>query len=263
MIRCNQIKASQQILLLLKNDLVDVIQEMDPLFLGQMWKLSLVLHGFDRRAPQLQAVSTVLGSMRLYSQIRHGRESPPVAILNCVLGVEEADFRTTMQLGFRESLKALEDKVIRKNMVLLKLWSTYAQYFCKPYVKPLLSTPAPPPKYSTKAARHCASVSEPHKRVRDHIQGDIMLLKFNQVWQQCYNPEKLPPSQWRQSSVCLRISHHYAYAAFWVCGEPDLAENMARNVIEHTQPDLTPHPVWNSSTMAFTVARKIIATIQQ
>ncbi|RFN51772.1 hypothetical protein FIE12Z_3975 [Fusarium flagelliforme] len=237
MIRCNQIKASQQILLLLKNDLVDVIQEMDPLFLGQMWKLSLVLHGFDRRAPQLQAVSTVLGSMRLYSQIRHGRESPPVAILNCVLGVEEADFRTTMQLGFRESLKALEDKVIRKNMVLLKLWSTYAQYFCKPYVKPLLSTPAPPPKYSTKAARH--------------------------FWQQCYNPEKLPPSQWRQSSVCLRISHHYAYAAFWVCGEPDLAENMARNVIEHTQPDLTPHPVWNSSTMAFTVARKIIATIQQ
>jgi hypothetical protein len=90
-----------------------------------------------------------------------------------------------------------------------------------------------------------------------------MLLKFNRVLHQCVNPEKMPPRLWRQSDVCVRISHCFAYAAFWVCGQTDLAQHMAREITEHTQPGLAPHPAWNSKTMAFIIASNILAAIHR
>ncbi|RGP67946.1 hypothetical protein FSPOR_5607 [Fusarium sporotrichioides] len=267
MLRCNQTKAAQNILDGLSNYLAGFINQIDPLFLGRIWKLALLLHSLDRRAPQLQAVSTIFGSMRVDLHIEGEHESPLSAILDCIIDVEEADFRSTMQLGFRETLKTLDHKLTEENMMVLKLWSTYAQYFCKQYTKsakrkPLFSVPSSPTKSSIKAARQHASLSMPYERLRENIRSDIMLLKFNQVWQQCYNPEKMSPRLWRQSDICVCISHYYAYATFWVCGQTDLAQNMARNIVADTQPALTSHPVWNSKTMAFTAASKIIATAQ-
>jgi hypothetical protein len=265
MLRCNQTKAAQRLLTELNNDLVDFVHQMNPLFLGKIWKLALLLHGLDRRAPQLRATSTIIGSMRFDSYIKYGRDSPLAAILDCILGVEETDFRNTMRLGFQETLKTLDQKATEDNIMVLNLWSTYAQYFCKPYVKAskrksLFSVLAPPPKSSIKAARKQASQSLPYERLRENMRSDIMLLKFNQVWQQCYNPNTMSPRLWRQSEVCVRISHYFAYAAFWVCGQTDLAQEMAHNIIEDTQPGLTPNPAWNSKTMAFAVASKILAT---
>jgi hypothetical protein len=54
--------------------------------------------------------------------------------------------------------------------------------------------------------------------------------------------------------------HLQRYKLFWVCDKTDLTQKMARNIIEDTQPGLTPNPAWNSKTMAFAVASKILAT---
>ncbi|KAH7256063.1 hypothetical protein BKA59DRAFT_450154 [Fusarium tricinctum] len=54
--------------------------------------------------------------------------------------------------------------------------------------------------------------------------------------------------------------HLQRYKLFWVCDKTDLTQEMARNIIEDTQPGLTPNPAWNSKTMAFAVASKILAT---
>ncbi|KAG5785896.1 hypothetical protein H9Q73_000477 [Fusarium xylarioides] len=264
MLRCNQTKVAQLLLINLVNNLEGFIDEMNPLFLGRIWKLAMLLHGFDRRAPHLQAVATVIGRMRNDSYTIYGPKNPVADILNCIMGVEEADFRITIQIGFQDTLKSLDDKVSDENIMTLNLWSTYAQYFCKPYVKPvkrkpLSSSPAPQPKTFTKAKRKSASESPPYERLRDSIRSDVLLLKLKQVRERCFNSERISSEQWRQSDACVRVSHYFAYTAFWVCGETDEAADMARDIIQQTQPIMASHPVWTSRAMAFTVASRIRA----
>ncbi|KAH7234660.1 uncharacterized protein BKA55DRAFT_543845 [Fusarium redolens] len=240
MLRCNQIRAAQKILNDLNNDLESFVDQMDPLFFGKIWKLAMLLHGLDRRAPHLQAVSTVLGRMRDDSYTTYGPENPLADILDCILDVEETDFRITIRIGFQETLKTLDHKVSDENIMMLNLWSTYAQYFCKPYVKtvkrkPLSSSPTrQQPKSSIKAARKSASESPPYERLRENIRSDILLLKFKQVRQRCYSPEMIPPELWRQSDACVRVRHYFAYATFWVCGETVQAQDTARDIIQDT-----------------------------
>ncbi|KAI1043776.1 hypothetical protein LB505_012462 [Fusarium chuoi] len=264
MLRCNQVNAAQLLLINLFNDLEGFIDQMDPLFLGRIWKLAMLLHGFDRRAPHLQAVSTVLGRMRNDSYTIHGTENPVADILDCIMGVEEADFRITIRIGFQDTLKSLDDKVSDENILTLNLWSTYAQYFCKPYVKPvkrkpLSSSPAPQPKTLTKAKRKIASESPPYERLKDSIRSDILLLKLKQVRERCFSSEIISSEQWRQSDACVLVSHYYAYTAFWVCGETDEAAGMASHIIQQTQPVISTHPVWSARAMTFTVASRIRA----
>ncbi|KAI3580407.1 hypothetical protein IWW34DRAFT_737247 [Fusarium oxysporum f. sp. albedinis] len=264
MLRCNQIKAAQLLLNHLIHDLEGFIDQMDPLFLGRIWKLAMLLHGFDRRAPHLQAVSTVLRRMRNDSYTIYGPESPVADILDCIMGVEETDFKITIRIGFQETLKSFDDKVSDENIMTLNLWSTYAQYFCKPYVKPvkrkpLSSSPAPQPKTLPKAKRKSASESPPYERLKDSIRSDILLMKLKQVRAGCFNSERISSEQWRQSDACVRVSHYFAYTAFWVCGETDEAADMARDIIQQSQPIMAAHPVWSGRAMAFTVANRIRA----
>ncbi|KAF4446958.1 subunit P of phosphatidylinositol N-acetylglucosaminyltransferase [Fusarium austroafricanum] len=263
MVRCNQVKAAQQMLDGLESDLVGFLNEMDPLFVGKIWRLALVLQGLGRRAPRLQAMETILGRMRIDSHMTYGSDSPSSAILDCILDVEEKDFRLTMRLGFQETLKVLDHKGSDANTTTLSLWSTYSQYFCKPYTKwikrkPLDSTPSRPPKSASKAARKVASESPPQERLRESIRCDILLLKFDQVKMQCYNTNGLSPIQ---SDACVLINHYFAYAAYWICSDTERAERMAHDIINETRNFLTAPPVWTIKTMAFCVASKILAEI--
>ncbi|KAF5586329.1 subunit P of phosphatidylinositol n-acetylglucosaminyltransferase [Fusarium pseudocircinatum] len=268
MLRCNQIRAAQLLLSELDNGLEGFVDQVDPLFLGKIWKLAMLLHGLDRRAPHLQALSIVLGRLRDNAYTKYGPKNPVADILDCILDVAEADFRITIRIGFQATLKSLDDKISDDNIMTLNLWSTYAQYFCKPYVKPvkrkpLSSSPAPQPKTLTKTARKSASETPPYERLEDSIRSDILFLKFNQVWHECHNPERMSPELWRQSEACLRISHYYAYSAFWVCGKTIIAQKMAQDIIQDARPILASQAVWTSRAMAFTVASRISAGIHR
>ncbi|KAF4499525.1 subunit P of phosphatidylinositol N-acetylglucosaminyltransferase [Fusarium agapanthi] len=136
LLRCNQIRVAQLLLNELENELEGFVDQVDPLFLGKIWKLAMLFHGLGRRAPQLQALSIVLGRLKDNAYTRYGPENPVVDILDCILDVAETDFRLTIRIGFQATLKSLDDKVSDENIMTLNLWSTYAQYFCKSYVKP-------------------------------------------------------------------------------------------------------------------------------
>ncbi|RSM17155.1 hypothetical protein CDV31_004048 [Fusarium ambrosium] len=265
LLRCNQIVPAQEILRELSCGLYTLINPPDPLFLGKIWRLGLVLRGLDRRTPQLQAISTVLGRLRDICQGLYGVDSPISAILNCVVEVDEIDFTPTMRLGFRETLAIFDHNVQDENIMMLNLWSTYAQYFSKPYVKfvkrkSINATPDNPPRTVRGAARKQASETSPHERLRDHIQKDVLLFKFDQVWHECYDPQHLPPGQWRESDACIRISHYFAYAAFWVCEKTLIGMKLAHDIIRDTRDSVKTHPGLSVKTMAFGVACKIIAT---
>lgn len=95
--------------------------------------------------------------------------------------------------------------------MMLNLWSTYAQYFSKPFVKVIKRKSIDAqvqnsPKTVHGAARKLAGETPPQERLRDHLQKDVLLHKFNQVWHGCYDPKHLPSSEWRESEACVRVS---------------------------------------------------------
>lgn len=108
LLRCNQVAPAQKVLHDLSCGLHTLVETPDPLFLGKIWRLALVIHGLDRRAPRLQAASAVLGKLRVVCHSKYGSDSPISLILNCVVEVDEIDFRPTMRLGFRETLTILD-----------------------------------------------------------------------------------------------------------------------------------------------------------
>ncbi|KAJ3549701.1 hypothetical protein NM208_g365 [Fusarium decemcellulare] len=268
LLRCNQVVAAQEMFQGLDPGLDVLVKLPDPLFLGKIWRLGLVLHGLDRRAPQLRAVYSILGRLRSVCIRLYGSDSPISAVLDCIVDVDETDFSPTMRLGFRETLAVLDHVVQDENIMMLSLWSTYAQYFSKTFVKVVKRKPANPtpqnaPKSPGRAAKRKASEAPPRERLKDHMQKDVLFLKFDQVWHECYDPRHLAPEKWRESDVCLRISHNYAYAAFWVCEKTWIGMKMAQRIIEDTRPWLKEHPVWSVKAMAFSVACKIISTTYQ
>ncbi|RSL60768.1 hypothetical protein CEP54_006577 [Fusarium duplospermum] len=170
-----------------------------------------------------------------------------------------------MRLGFRETLTILDHNVQDENTMMLNLWSTYAQYFSKPYVKfvkrkSINATPHNPPRTVRGAARKQASETSPQERLRDHVQKDVLLFKFDQVWHECYNPQHLPPVKWRESDACIRITHYFASAAFWVCEKTLMGMKLANDIIQDTRHSVKTYPGLSVKAMAYSVARKIIAT---
>jgi hypothetical protein len=241
---------------------------LDPLFLGKIWRLALVLHGLDRRAPLLKATSTILGRLKATIYTAHGLDSPISIIVSCLLDVDEADFTPTMRLGFHETLVILDRKINDENITMLQMWSTYARYFSTYHSKIIKRKPSHPrpqnsPRSQVKARKRKQSQTPPQERLKDYIYKDLLLHKFDRVWHKCYNEQYLPVNQWRGSDVCVLISQHYAYAAFWLCDAPYIAIQRAKDVIEDTKPSLNNHPVWSVKAMAFSVASKIIATYHQ
>lgn len=268
LLRCNQIAPAQEILRVLRCSLDTLVNPPDPLFLGKIWRLGLVLHGLDRRAPQLQAMLTVLGRLREICRRLYGNDSPVSAILNCIVEVDKVDFTPTMRLGFRETLATLDHHVQDENIMMLNLWSTYAQYFSKPYVKfvkrkSINATSHKPPRTARHAARKRASETSPQERLRDYIQKDVLLFKFDQVWHECYNPQHLSPEKWQESDACIRISYHFAYAAFWVCEKGLIGMKLAEDIIKDTRHSVKMHSGRSLKATAYSVACKIVATVHR
>ncbi|KAM0547233.1 hypothetical protein ACHAPJ_010495 [Fusarium lateritium] len=252
----------------LNKQLKELVEQPDPLFLGKIWRLGLVLRGLDRRAPQLHALSTVFERMRTDSYKIHGKDSPISVILDCIVDVDETDFTPTMRIGFQESLTVLDHKVSDENIMMLSLWITYHQYSSRTSVKvtkrkPVVTVQSQPPKSRAKAAKKKASEPPPEERLKDHMKKDILLLKFNKVRQDCFNAPSVPPQEQNLSNDCLLISHYYAYDAFWVCDEVWLGEQMAQDIINSTMFYVVAEPVWSNKAMAFSVACKRISTMHR
>jgi hypothetical protein len=54
------------------------------------------------------------------------------------------------------------------------------------------------------------------------------LLKFDSVWQYYQNPHQTPSGALITSNNSILTTHYYAYAAFWICGQTQVAEDKAQ-----------------------------------
>lgn len=269
-IRCNQLAHAQDILFSLRHCLDALVRVPDPLFLGKVWRLALVLRGLDRRAPQLQAMSKVFKRLKGASFALQGKECPISLIINSLIDIDEVDFTATMGLGFRLSLILLDESVSDENIIMLQLWSTYAQYFCRVHVKSIKAkrknsqrldqNPQNRPRSEIKASRLKYSAVQSQKFPAYDIEREVLFDKFLLVWHECYNIKHVPVKKWKTSDACILLSCYYAYAAFWVCNRPAEGEEEARFMREHTKCSLSAAPVWSIKAMAFGIASKVIAT---
>lgn len=264
LIRCNQPRQAHRILLEISPHLDVLAKNPDPLFLGKIWHLALLLRSMDRRAPGLQALSTLLRRLKS-SSASLGVESPTSIIITSIASLDETDFTPTMRLGFHETLAVLDHKVKDENIAMLRLWSTYAQYFSRGRVKTEKKKPAQhpqnPPKSEKKAKRQQESITSPRLRLVDHIRRDILLEKFSVTWNACYHTDFIVDGR-ETSDNCILLSCYQAYAALWICEDIEQSKTQAQYVIEGTKEALSmPHLVWSVKALAFVIATKVLAEI--
>lgn len=264
LIRCNQPRQAHGLLLKVLPYL-DVLAGMpDPLFLGKIWHLALLLRSMDRRAPRLQALSTLLRRLEGSSTVS-GVKSPMSIIIASIAGLDETDFRPTMRLGFHETLAVLDHEVKDENIAMLHLWSTYAQYFSRGEVRTTKKKPTQlpqnPPKSEKEAKRKQQSITLRRLRLIDYIQRDILLHKFHVTWNACYDTD-FRVGERKTLDNCILLSCYQAYTALWICEDIEQSKKQAQFVIEGTKGALSkPQLVWSAKTMAFVIATKVLAAI--